>query len=52
MIRILISILVTLNFPAYIQAQEKVLLEKPTVDKRVELLIELTNILKNIKIIN
>jgi len=34
--RILITILVVLNFQAY--AQEKVILEKPTVDKRTELL--------------
>jgi len=38
MIRILISILVALNFQACVQAQEKVLLEKPTVDKKIELL--------------
>jgi uncharacterized protein YihD (DUF1040 family) len=35
--RILIAILVTLNFQACVQVQEKVLLEKPKVDKRVEL---------------
>ena len=36
--RILIPILVALIFQACVQAQEKVSLEKPTVDKRVELL--------------
>ena len=36
--RILIAILVTLNFQACVQVHEKVLLEKPKVDKRVELL--------------
>jgi len=36
--RILIAILVTLIFQACVQVQEKVILEKPKVDKRVELL--------------
>ena len=36
--KILIYILIALNFQACIQAQEKFFLEKPTVDKRVELL--------------
>ena len=36
--RILISIFVALNFQTNVQAQEKVLLEEPHLDKRVELL--------------
>jgi len=36
--RILISLFVALNFQSCVQAQEKVLLEKPIVDKRIELL--------------
>ena len=36
--RIFLSILVALNFQACVQAPDKILLEKPTVDKRIELL--------------